>query len=554
MARPIFGPSTGSINTVIKFAKSLNIKDILGVTEFLNELWRVASLGGMDPFSIAVQSALETDNWREPNWTAFRNPAGIGITVHLMPSPYVFTPTTAARAVVLHHCAYTGKLPKELKQYVSSDPRYKNVFDAKFNGTVKEWSDYGQGKWAADPNYFTNLEIRRSAINKFASKDEVTTVADNELSYVMHVTLVPKGQTNNRPGIPQVVKWINVHETANRSYGADAAMHSRWLLNGAPGAAGAQVCVHYFVDDVEGFKMLPDNEVSWNAGCGNCEGNYGGISIEICVNADGNYEKALRHTAELVASKLHEHKLPLSKVVTHNYWSGKWCPAIMLTQKRWPAFLEMVKSYYYATSPALPASADAQPVMVNGVPWDGKKDVTVNGNVFHGEIRRVTVSAPSVEVKQWASLDSARTRNPLKQGSTFSVLGWVKGEKINKEDRWWVTKAGSRIHMGGTAEKAGDNTTHPGENPYDKVVNGVRFYAVTKDGKTIRVKAAADETPVLRYSTVNSEEKRKPLSKGETFTAKYWVRGEVLKGDERYWVTLHDSRVPVSGTVEKPAP
>lgn len=199
---------------------------------------------------------------------------------------------------------------------------------------------------------------------------------------------------------------------------------------------------------------------------------------------------------------------------------------------------------------------EPQPVVVNGIRWDGTKDVVLNGITFHGEPRPVKAGKNGANFRQWASRDAALTRGYAVAGTEFAVLGWVVGEDVNKETRWWITKAGARVHVLDTVERPGQlpaDPPEPDENPYDQVINGIRFHAVRTDSNApIEVTAAKQDVPVHKYATPTSAILRAPLHKGEKFYAQFWVEGRTFEGDKRWWVTTYGSRIPVSGTVEKP--
>lgn len=130
----------------------------------------------------------------------------------------------------------------------------------------------------------------------------------------------------NRPGYPMTPKYITIHETANRSVGADALMHAKYVKNPTTNASW-----HYTVDDKRIVQHLPTSENGWHAGDGgNGPGNRSSIGIEICVNADGDYEKALQNAAWLTDKLMKEHNIPINRVVPHNHWSGKNCPTNLL--------------------------------------------------------------------------------------------------------------------------------------------------------------------------------------------------------------------------------
>ncbi|WP_330948909.1 peptidoglycan recognition protein family protein [Virgibacillus sp. MG-45] len=145
---------------------------------------------------------------------------------------------------------------------------------------------------------------------------------------------IPESQTNQRPGGKMNPEYITVHNTANTNKGADAEMHSRYLLNGA---GGRTVGWHFTVDDKEVYQHLPLNEHGWHAGDGgNGTGNRKSIGIEICENEDGDFGKAVSNAVWLIQQLMNEHTISIEKVVTHKHWSGKNCPRRLLDQ--WTGF------------------------------------------------------------------------------------------------------------------------------------------------------------------------------------------------------------------------
>lgn len=164
------------------------------------------------------------------------------------------------------------------------------------------------------------------------------------------VDLVPRGRTNVRPGIPMTPQYITIHETDNTRKGANAKAHANYLKNGAGGASKSW---HFTVDDKEIYQHLPTNEVGWHAGDGgNGTGNRQSIGIEICVNRDGNYEKAKENAAWLVRKLMKEHNIPIERVVQHNRWSGKNCPRRMREEGKWGHFLQMIQQGSPAPAPS----------------------------------------------------------------------------------------------------------------------------------------------------------------------------------------------------------
>ena len=139
-------------------------------------------------------------------------------------------------------------------------------------------------------------------------------------------------------------KYITVHQTGNTNRGANADMHARLQYNGNSRAASW----HEQVDDKECVQSFAHTAKCWHGGDGrNGAGNNESIAIEICVNSDGDYTRAVRNGARRVAQLMKMYNIPISRVVQHNHWSGKACPAQIRAGKNginWSAFLKIVQA------------------------------------------------------------------------------------------------------------------------------------------------------------------------------------------------------------------
>src|SRR5690554_1940109 len=115
-------------------------------------------------------------------------------------------------------------------------------------------------------------------------------------------------------------KYIVIHETANTRAGANANAHAQLQASGNSRAASW----HYTVDDKEIVQSFDDNKQCWHAG--NRYYNENSIGIEICVNSDGDFKKAVENAAKLTKHLMDKHNIPASNVIQHNTASGKNCP------------------------------------------------------------------------------------------------------------------------------------------------------------------------------------------------------------------------------------
>ena len=128
------------------------------------------------------------------------------------------------------------------------------------------------------------------------------------------------------------VQYLVIHDTGNTNKGATAINHYYYFLNNVGRSA------HYFVDDHEVIQIIEDKDGAWH--CGDGKGQYGitntnSLSIETCVNSDGNYEEAIQNTIDLAAYLMYTYNLPMDRLVRHYDASRKNCPAQMNQDGQW---------------------------------------------------------------------------------------------------------------------------------------------------------------------------------------------------------------------------
>jgi hypothetical protein len=87
----------------------------------------------------------------------------------------------------------------------------------------------------------------------------------------------------------------------------------------------------------------------------------------------------------------------------------------------------------------------------------------------------------------------------------------------------------------------------PPSDGRDMQVGDVIFHAAAQT-----VEAATDGLPCRQFAFDGSCETRGRLRAGDTFDALYWVEGENIRGENRWWVATDGARLHVGGTVEKP--
>lgn len=191
--------------------------------------------------------------------------------------------------------------------------------------------------------------------------------------------------------------YLTIHQTGNTSNGANAMAHHRLQARSGVGYGW-----HWQVDDEMAIQTHDHSFKIWHAGDGRGKGNTESISIEICVNSDGDYNKSVENGAKLAAMILKEENIDISRMVQHNYWSGKDCPHEIRSGKNgitWTDFVNKVKNYLEDDEEVKEEYMERiqERYMINGnysidsLPWwcDDKKNVGTTAD-YQGYV--VTVS------------------------------------------------------------------------------------------------------------------------------------------------------------------
>ena len=143
-----------------------------------------------------------------------------------------------------------------------------------------------------------------------------------------------------RPGIKITPKALVIHWTANPDKGANAKRNRDYFENHPE----AKVSAHYVVDDAEIVQCIPENEMAYHAGSkrGYKPGvterlsrrpNDCTIGIEICINQDGNFSRALKNAVELAADICRRYGWTKDNLWRHYDITGKVCPAFFVDDK-----------------------------------------------------------------------------------------------------------------------------------------------------------------------------------------------------------------------------
>ncbi len=141
----------------------------------------------------------------------------------------------------------------------------------------------------------------------------------------------------NRTARSERPRYIVIHTTGNTRKGADAEAHFQYWNSGNVGQSAD------FVVDDKGVLQINDYNKYYTWHCGDGKGRYGitnanSIGVEICVNEDGDFEKALAHAVPFLRKLKAE--AGIENVVRHYDASRKICPA-QLAANDWEKWKEL---------------------------------------------------------------------------------------------------------------------------------------------------------------------------------------------------------------------
>ena len=159
----------------------------------------------------------------------------------------------------------------------------------------------------------------------------------------MMLNIEKKQIAYNRVAREVKIEYIVIHDTGNKSKGADSNAHFSYFNGGNRNSSA-----DFFVDDKKILQVNDYNKYyTWHVGDG--KGKYGitnknSIGIEICINSDGDYNKAYNNAVELTKYLMHVLDIPSERVVRHYDASRKNCPASMSQNDwaKWEEFKEAI--------------------------------------------------------------------------------------------------------------------------------------------------------------------------------------------------------------------
>lgn len=332
MLTKIMGQAQASIEQMRAYIKKVNPKAPESVLAMIPLYITEGALEGVRGDIAFAQSCLETGNFTFVGSAVTldqNNFCGMGVTSTGIKGSSFKTPKEGVRAQIQH-----------LKAYACDDALEQRCIDPRFTYVKRGCAPYvewlgiqenpsGAG-WASGKGYGTKILNILSNILETGEREETMKIIKMLTKKRCYV-----GQ--NKPA------YVVIHETDNWSKGAGAKAHATAMKNG--NLAGT---VHYYVDSTRIYQTLDHKDGAYAVGDGG--GRYGitnrnSINIEICVNPESDYYKAVDKAEQLAASLLKQYGWGTDRLKRHYDASRKHCPRRIQDEGLWPEFKRKTAAY-----------------------------------------------------------------------------------------------------------------------------------------------------------------------------------------------------------------
>ena len=337
----IMGQAVATVQQLQAYIKKVNPKVPDSVTKMIPLYISEGAIEGIRGDIAFAQSCLETGNFTFSGSAVTLNQnnfCGLGVTKNGMKGNSFKTPAEGIRAQIQHLQAYasTGRLKQKVV-----DPRYTYVkrASAEYVEHLGIQENPKHCGWAAGKNYGQKIINILNSILTISSGAAIPEKENTTMEINIKKMISKKncyiGQ--NKPA------YVVIHETDNWSKGANAKCHAQAMKNG--NLAGT---VHYYVDSNDIYQTLDHSDGAWAVGDG--KGKYGitnrnSINIEICVNPESDYYKAVDKAEQLAAYLLKQYGWGTDRLKRHYDASRKHCPRRIQDEGLWPNFVQKTAAY-----------------------------------------------------------------------------------------------------------------------------------------------------------------------------------------------------------------
>lgn len=296
-------------------------------------------------------------------------------------------------------------------------------------------------------NVANSVEIAQAATNT----DNSTQGQSNSSTPTLNGIKLSKQliDINYSKGVTTVPRYIVIHDTDNRKFGANAQANRDYFAN----HPDAQASAHYTVDQNNIIQVLENNWRGWHVGdrSNPIINNSNTIGIELCVNVDNDFNKTLENGIALTKYLMEKYAIPAQNVVRHYDVTGKICPKYMIWDK--PQLWEYLKSAISNGNTSAPTD----------------ETVTATGEVYNVSSSVNLRKSPSTSSEVLTTLKLGQKVEIFKEDNGwYKVRAKVTSNSYNYEVIGYVHK--DYIKSGAVEEKPDDNNPST-ENKKGKVIN-----------------------------------------------------------------------------------
>lgn len=247
--------------------------------------------------------------------------------------------------------------------WLSRTPSYEKVYAKALN--AKTWQEQllaMQGTYALDIKYYSKVKeiIDKYNLTEYDKVDNQNNKGEDivakltleqafaKLGVKFKKQLLPLTKTYGRVNRKE---GIVIHQTGAPSAGSNAQAMANYQANMAKAGNPEQKSWNYQTDDKQVIMSFEHNVATWQASDGSGPGNMAHISIESCINSDGNYAKGIENLAKTMAVIAYVEGFDIEKNTRRHYdfaRDKKWCPAQIMNGKNGYTYAkvkQMAKGY-----------------------------------------------------------------------------------------------------------------------------------------------------------------------------------------------------------------
>lgn len=195
------------------------------------------------------------------------------------------------------------------------------------------------GTYATDPEYGAKLIkiIEEYDLTQYDKEDKMAKLtleqAFAKLGLPFKKQLLPLTKTYGRVNSK---KGIVIHQTGAPQKGKNAQWMANYQASMSRPGNREEKSWNYQCDDTQVIMSFEHDVATWQASDGKGPGNMAHISIESCINADGNYAKGIDNLAKTMAVIAYVEGFNIERQTKRHYdfaRDKKWCPAQIMNGK-----------------------------------------------------------------------------------------------------------------------------------------------------------------------------------------------------------------------------